>query len=219
MGSGAWPRPPSSNLTRYAGLAAMAGGALGIVAAPLTTSAHFLTGEGTAPPWEPSLSGTLAPLFDFASPEAVYATYGKLYFLAFLGFLLGLAGLYAGRREVAGRLERWGFYLSFAGFALNLFGNVFDYWYGGGVGESAPDFLGFLLGTILGLLLLTIGSAMLGTSLLRAGISPRLGAWLLVLALPGILALSFLGFGNIPSGPALWFCFAWLALEYSLRSP
>lgn len=50
-----------------------------------------------------------------------------------------------------------------------------------------------------------------------AGISPRLGAWLLVLALPGILALSFLGFGNIPSGPALWFCFAWLAPGYSLR--
>lgn len=200
------------------GLAAMLGSLLGIVAAPLTTSAHSLTEEGAPPPWEPVLSGALGPLFTFASPEVVYATYGKLYLFVFLGLLSGLIGLHARRRDRAGRLERWGFYLSFAGLALNLFGNVFDYWYGGGVGESTPDFLGFLLGTVLGMLILVIGSAMLGIGLLRAGDTPRVGAWLLVLALPGIIALSFLGFGNIPSGPALWFCFTWLALGHSLRA-
>ena len=46
----------------------------------------------------------------------------------------------------------------------------------------------------------------------------RLGAWLLVLAVPGIVVVSLLEFGNIPSGPALWFCFAWLALGHSLWS-
>lgn len=208
----------SSVWPRYAGLAAMAGGTLGIVTAPLTTSAYSLTEEGTPPPWEPALSDALIPLFGFATPEVVYATYGKLYFLVFLGFLFGSIGLYARRRSVAGRLERWGFYLSFAGLILNLLGNIGDYWYGGGVGESTPDFIGFLLGTVLGTLLLIIGSAMLGIALLRAGTPLLLGAWLLVLAVPGIIALFFLGFGNIPSGPALWFCLAWLVLGYSLRS-
>ncbi len=217
MGSESEPQA-SSVLPRYAGLTAMAGGALGIVAAPLATSAYSLTGEGAAPPWEPALSDALDPLFTFASPEVVYAAYGKLYFFVFLGFFLGLIGLHARRRDAAGRLERWGFYLSFTGLILNLLGNIGDYWYGGGVGESTPDFLGFLLGTVLGLLLLIIGSTMLGASLLREGTHFRPGAWLLVLAVPGIIALSFLGFGNIPSGPALWFCFVWLTIGYPLRS-
>lgn len=208
----------SSNLTRYGGLAAMAGGALGVLIAPLITSAYSLTEEGTTPPWEPALSDALTPLFGFASPEAVYAAYGKLYFFVFVGLLLGLIGLYVSRREVAGRLERWGFYLSFAGISLNLFGNVFDYWYGGGVGDSTPDFLGFLLGTLLGLLLMFLGFTVLGIALLRASEAPRAGAWLLALTLPGFVLLGFLGFENIPSGPALWFCFAWLALGYALWS-
>lgn len=214
MGSERGPRTSPSNLARYGGLAAMLGSALGIVATPLATSAYSLTEEGTTPPWEPALSDALGPLFGFASPEVVYAAYGKVYFLVFLGFFLGSIGLYARRRGYAGRLERWGFYLSFAGLALN----VFDYWLGVGVEDTTPGFLGFLLGTVLGMLLLTIGSAMLGVALLRAGTSFRLGAWLLVLAVPGFALLGFLGFGNISSGPALWFCFAWLALGSSLRS-
>lgn len=194
----------------------MLGGALGVVAAPLTTSAYFLAGEGPAPPWQPLLGDLLAHLFTFASPEAVYAVYGKLYFLVFLGLLAGLAGLRAERGGLGGWLERWGFRLSFTGLVLNLLGNLGDYWYRTGVGDSVVDFLGFLLGTLLGLLLLISGSTILGIALLRAGAAPRLGAWLLVLALPGIVLLNFFGFGNIPSGPALWFCFAWLALGYAL---
>jgi hypothetical protein len=66
--------------------------------------------------------------------------------------------------------------------------------------------------------LLIAGSTVLGIALLRAGAGPRLGAWLLVLALPGIILLTLIGFGNLPSGPALWFCFAWLALGHFLWS-
>lgn len=211
----------SPGLIRAGGIAATLAGALGIVAAPITTSAYFLAGEGPSPPWQPVIGELFAPLLTFASPEAVYATYGKLYFLVFLGLLAGLAALGAlgsERRGTRGSLERWGFRLAFAGLSLNLLGNLADYWYRGGFGDSALDFLGFVLGTLLGLLLLISGSTILGIALLRAGAAPRLGAWLLVLALPGIVLLSFLGFGNIPSGPALWFCFAWIALGYALWS-
>lgn len=126
----------------------MLGSVLGIVVAPIITSAYSLSEQGGAefaPPWEPTLSESLGFLFSFASPEAVYATYGKLCFLVFLGFLLGLVGLYNRRSGHTGRLEKWGFRLSFVGLALNLLGNLGDYSYQGGLVESTPDFLGFLL--------------------------------------------------------------------------
>lgn len=195
----------------------MLGGVLAVAVAPFITSAYSLTkdGAGTDPPWEPALSDSLSPLFTFASPEAVYATYGKLYFFVFLGFLLGLIGLHARRRDYCGRLEKWAFRLSFMGVALNLFGNVPDYWAGEG---TVFEDVGFVAGTALGLLALTIGCSLLGFALLWAHAGSRLGAWLLVLALPGVLLVGFFGFGNIPSGPVLWYGFVWVVMGYSLWS-
>lgn len=201
---------------RWGGLAAVVGGVIEILVAPLINSAYSMTevGAGLAPPWEPALSDTLGPLFAFAPPEAVYETYGKFHFLVFLGLLFGLLGLRVWRGERAGRLERWGYRLSFVGLVLNLLGNVFDYWVPGnsapGEFGSAGDW-GFLLGTVLGLLLLVVGSVLLGVALLRAG-EARLPAWLLVLALPGGVVLGFLGFSNAPANPMLWYAFAWLLL-------
>lgn len=195
----------------------MLGGALAVAVAPFITSAYSLTGDGagTAPPWEPALSDYLGPLFTFAPPEVVYAAYGKLYFFVFLGFLLGLIGLRARRRDRGGRLEKWGFVLSFAGLALNLFGNVPDYW----VGEDTVfEDVGFLVGTVLGLLVLTAGSSLLGVALLRARSGSRPGAWLLALSPAGIVLPGFLGFGNIPSGPALWYGVVWVVMGYALWS-
>lgn len=195
----------------------MLGGALAVAVAPVITSAYSLTedGVGTVPPWEPAFSNTFNPLFTFAASEAVYATYGKLYFFVFLGFLFGLTGLRARRGARAGRLERWGFRLSFVGLLLNLFGNVPDYWIGE---DTVFEDVGFVAGTALGLLVLTVGSSLLGVSLLRARAGSRSGAWLLALSLPGILLSGFLGFGNIPSGPALWYGVVWMVLGYSLWS-
>lgn len=206
-----------SDLIRWGGLAAMLGSLLGSAVAPVITSAYSLSesGRGQVPPWEPGLSNLFSPLFEFASPESVYATYGKLYLVVFLGFLLGLRALQAQQRGHVGRLGEWGFRLSLIGVVLNLFGNIPDYWFGGGTWFEA---LGFLVGTVLGFLLLVVGSTMLGIALLRTRTPTRLGAWLLALCLPGIALLTFIGFGNIPSGPALWFCFAWLVLGYVLWS-
>lgn len=193
----------------------MLGGALAVAVAPFITSAYSLTGDGagTAPPWEPALSDYLGPLFTFAPPQVVYAAYGKLYFFVFLGFLLGLIGLRARRRDRAGRLEKWGFGLSFAGVALNLFGNLPDYW----MGENTIfEDVGFVAGTALGLLVLTTGSSLLGVALLRPRSGSRPGAWLLALSPAGIVLPGFLGFGNIPSGPALWYGVVWVVLGYAL---
>jgi hypothetical protein len=195
----------------------MLGSVLGILVAPVITSAYSLSedGAGLSPPWEPAFSDLLSPLFRFATPEAVYSTYGKLYFVVFLGFLLGLMALRVQQRGHVGRLEEWSFRLSLIGVVLNLFGNIADYWVGEGTWFEE---LGFIFGELMGLLSLLVGSTMLGIALLRAGTTPRIGAWLLVLSLPGIILLLLVGFANIPSGPALWFCFAWLVLGYVLWS-
>ncbi|CAN5552118.1 MAG: hypothetical protein ACR2N0_12125 [Rubrobacteraceae bacterium] len=202
-------------LVERGGLAAVVGSVLGVLAAPVITSAYSLSGEGAgeAPPWEPALSGALPSLFSFASPATVYAAYGKLYLFVFLAFLLGLMSLREVRGNAVGSLGRWGFRLSAVGLLLNLAGNIADYW--------LPDFAGigdwgFVVGTVLGLLLLIVGSTMLGVALLRGRSGFRVGAWLLTLSLPGMVFLFLLGFGNVPSGPALWLCFAWLALGSSL---
>lgn len=207
----------SSHLIRWGGLAAMGGSVLGIVVAPVITSAYSMTEGGTeqVPPWEPTFSNLFGPLFEFASPEGLYATYGKLYFVVFLGLLMGLVALHAQqqRRGRIGRLGEWGLRLCLVGVVLNLFGNIPDYWFGEGTWFEA---LGFLVGTVLGFLVLMVGSTILGIALLRTGTLTRLGAWLLALCLPGIALLTLIGFGNIPSGPALWFCLAWLVLGYVL---
>jgi hypothetical protein len=67
------------------------------------------------------------------------------------------------------------------------------------------------LGTVLGLLVLLIGSIVLGVALLRAG-QVRLPAWLLLTILPGSALLFFLGFANAPANPMLWYAFIWLLL-------
>ena len=208
----------SSDVMRWGGIAAVLGSLLGIVLAPVITSAYSLSegGQEQSPPWEPALSDLLNPLFGFASPEGVYATYGKLYFLVFLGFLLGFLALGAQQWGRVGWLGRVGLRLSLVGVVLNLLGNIPDYWFGEG---TLIEALGFLIGTILGFLLLVVGSTMLGVDLLRSGTPPtRLGAWLLALCLPGSIVVLLIGFGNIPSGPALWFCFTGLVLGYVLWS-
>jgi hypothetical protein len=82
------------------------------------------------------------------------------------------------------------------------------------VGEGTVfEDVGFVVGTVLGLLVLTAGSSLLGVTLLRERVGSRLGAWLLVLSLPGILLANFLGFGNIPSGPVLWYGLIWVCWD------
>lgn len=212
----------SSNIVRWGGLAAMLAALIEILVAPFINSAYSMTevGADLIPPWEPAFSNALDPLLTFTSPEAVYETYGKFHFPVFLGLLLGLLALRAWRGERAGRLERWGYLHSFVGLALNLSGNILDYWV---PGNSAPGPFGgvgdwgFLLGTVLRLLVLLVGSILLGVALLRAG-QARLPAWLLLLILPGSALLFFLGFANAPANPMLWYAFAWLLLGRFLWS-
>ena len=153
----------------------------------------------------------------------MYLTYGRAYFLVYLGFLAGLMGLNAQRKRSSGRstTEKLGIAITFAGLALSLVGDILAYW-GDVLGRelvaggefTAIQADGFIL-EMLGLLLVLVGSVFLGVTYLRTNVLPRLLAWLLVLAGPGGVLLSAL---HAPSGTMLVFCFAWVALGYALWS-
>jgi hypothetical protein len=170
----------SLGVIRLSGLAAMLGGVLGIVLTPILS-------------------------YLWATYSDAYLYYGRAYFLVYSGCLLGLTGLYAQRRASRSEGETWGFGLTFVGLATGLVGDVLAYW-GGSPGQDFTQVqsTGFSI-ELLGLLLVLIGSAVLGVVYLQANVSPKLVAWLLIAAGPG----GFVLFGlHAPSGTLLLFCCA-----------
>ncbi len=207
----------SSNQIRWGGLAAMLGGLLGIAYFPFHAVAYFATEDGAASleapwvaAWAEPFGGVFVPFFDFAPPDDVYTTYGKVYLFVALGMLAGTAALHVRQAPRAGRLERWGFRVAFAGAVLLTLGGLGEYWVG------ALDF-SFLAFSVPGFLLTMFGSTLLGVGTLRAGVMPGLGAWLLAVGgFPGIILMTVLS-GHL-SGGLLLLDLAWVALGYALFS-
>ena len=91
-------------------------------------------------------------------------------------------------------------------------GDVLAYWGGPpGQGFTQVQGKGFAI-ELLGLLLILIGSVVLGVAYLRANALPRLVPWMLIAAGPGGLVFTF----HVPSGTMLLFCCAWVVLGYLL---
>lgn len=212
----------SSNSTRWGAVAAMTGGTLGILYSPFYALAYFATEDGASSleaPWVAAWAGALRPILEplltFASPEIVYLTYGKVFSLVILGWLAGLLVLHSWQAASAGRLERWGFRVAFAGTVLGALGSIGVYWVGT-VWPVAIDF-SFVAFMVPALLLFNLGFPLFGIGTLRAKVAPRVGAWLLTVGgFPGIFALTFLT-GQIAPG-LLLINLAWVVLGYSLYS-
>jgi len=180
----------TAGLIRWCGLAAMLGGVLGVLLTPILS-------------------------YLWATYSDAYLYYGRAYFLVYLGCLLGLAGLYARRRTSRLIGEKWGFGLTFIGLAIGLIGDVLAYW-GGPPGQDFTQMqaTGFSI-EVIGLLLILIGSVVLGATYLgeQANVLPKLVAGLLIAAGPGGFMLFSL---HAPSGTLLLFCCAWVMLGYLL---
>ena len=110
----------------------------------------------------------------------------------------------------AGRLAKWGFYVSVVGMILLATTVFVERWVSWG-----GDWAWFVI-EIPALLLVAPALPVLGLATLRAKVVPPLGGWLLTFAVPGMLPLTLL-FGHF-SGGLLVLDFAWIVLGYALWS-
>jgi hypothetical protein len=134
--------------------------------------------------------------------------------------MVGLAGLYTLRRRNPGwqAPEKLGeetliIGMTFVGLVIGLVGDILEYWGGSpGEGFAQVQVMGYFI-EMFGLLLVVLGSLLLGLNYRRTKVVPALVVWLLIAAGPGGILLSFL---HIPSGSMLLFCCAWVMLGYLL---
>ena len=210
----------SSNWNRRGGLAAMLGGIVGILYAPFYALAYFATEDGAGSleaPWVAAWAGALRPILEplltFAPPEVVYLTYGKCFSFMVFGWMAGLLALHARQAASAGRLEKWGFRVAFAGTVLGTLGGIGAYWIGSvWWGAGGLSFLAFLVPA---LLLVGIGFPLFGIGTLRVKTSSKRGAWLLIVGgLPGMILLDIV-LGQLTLA-LLPINLAWIILGYTL---
>ena len=159
---------PSSELTRWSGLAAILAGVLLSIGALLNIATET---ENL------SESATTAP----------YALTWLLYLLGGVLLLLGLVGLYARQSEAAGILGLVGFLGAFLGTALLVGSAWFQLFVAPFLAVEAPRALdaeptGMLaLGFVLSFVVFsTLGWILFGVGTLRAGVFPRAAAILLI---------------------------------------
>jgi hypothetical protein len=166
---------------------------VGLVAGQLHALARHQTADGQADlatwstrVWSDPGRRLLRPLLDWADPDVVYVTWGKIWLPVFVAFTL-CAFVVRRRRQPHG-FERWAWRVALTGYVAACISAAGEYWtswatYHAGVVDA------FFPLTLLSLLLTVAGSTMLGISWLRQGLAPRVPGWLLALVLPEVLVI------------------------------
>jgi hypothetical protein len=177
---------------------------VGLVVGQLHAMARHNTADGkedlqqwATQVWSDPAREFFKPLLDWANPDAVYLTYGKIWLPVFVAFTL-CAFAVRRRRQPAG-FEKWAWRIALAGYVLACVGVFCDYWTQWNTYNAFFD-VAFLI-TLPGLLLTLVGSSLLGIALLRRGFTPRSSAWLLALTFPlafGILQVTSMGSAALP---------------------
>jgi hypothetical protein len=198
-----------STRTRWAGLSALLGGALAVLLTlPLGLAydeAYALPGEDP-PGWALAVKPLLGQLLTFDAPSTVYETYGRVFAMVYLLMLPGAVALHRLQRHAGIRFEFAGYVVLLAGLVLSGIGVAGDYWADGAT---------FLV-SVVGLLILFVGSLLYGIVTLRARILPRVCAWLMILAGAGGLPFTVLAWQHIPGGPTLLVACAFILVGYIL---
>jgi hypothetical protein len=149
--------------------------------------------------WSDPARSALRPLLDWANPDAVYLTYGKIWFPVFVAFTL-CAFVVRHRRRPAG-FEKWAWRVALTGYVWACVAVFGDYWLQWGAHPTEPLLTITFVAGLPGLLVMLVGSTMLGIALLRRGFRPRVSAWLLALAFPlafGLEAFTSMGSMALP---------------------
>jgi hypothetical protein len=173
---------------------------VGVVIGQLHAMARHQTVDGKADlesavvrAWSDPGRRLLRPLLDWASPDTVYITYGKLWLPVFVAFTLAAFVVHRRRRPTG--FEKWAWRVALTCYAAASVAAFAEYWtQWGAVDYSLLD--GVFLAAVPIMLLTVLSSTALGIALWRGGV--RLPAVLLALALPEALAITALtSIGNI----------------------
>ena len=184
---------------------------VGLVVGQLHALSRFATADGKedlelplTAGWARPAADALAPLLDWADPDLVYVTYGKIWFPVFVAFTACAFVVYR-RREPVG-FEKWAWRAAIAAYLLACVGVFLDYWtqwtgnYARGGVEEWFFNLAWLV-TVPGFLLTLICSTVLGCTLLVKRFRPRTPAVLLALVIPlafVILQITSMGSAALP---------------------
>jgi hypothetical protein len=145
--------------------------------------------------WAEPAGDLLSPLLDWADPDLVYVTYGKLWLPVFVAFFLCALVSYRSRRPRGFERGAWRVVLVGYGAAVvSVFGEYWTQW----TGEPNALLDIVFLASIPAILVTMLGSSVLGIALVRNGFRPRAAAWLLVATFPSALVItSVTSMGNI----------------------
>lgn len=174
----------------------------GLVIGQLHAMARHNTADGkedlqtwTTRVWSDPARKALAPLLDWADPDTVYLTYGKLWLPVFVAFTLCAFVVHRRRRPQG--FEKWAWRVLLFGYCYACVSVVAEYWtQWTGYSSSLLD-AAFLV-TLPAIPIVMIGSSVLGVTLLRRGFRPRATAWLLTVAFPlAIVIPAVTSLGNI----------------------
>lgn len=166
--------------------------------------------------WSDPARSALRPLLDWADPDTVYLTYGKIWLPVFVAFTLCAVVVRRRRRPSGFEKVAWG--VALTGYVLACLGVFLDYytqWT-----SYLPDAVAgpMFAETVLAMLLSLIGSTLLGIALLRRGGIGRGPAWLLALTIPiaiGVLQVTSMGSAALP----MMFAFGWLGRDLAAEQP
>lgn len=150
----------------------------------------------------------------FKTPDVFW----KLFPSAPLLLLIGLAGLHFLLSDRYGRLGKAGFFVTLSGLVLIIVGGVGQFWFelDDTYMLTAPAYRSFRLG----LLVLAVGSIVLGAAALRTGALSRWSMLPFAVGSVGVLVAVTKDFGNV--GAVLWIaygiCWAWLGLTLLVQA-
>jgi hypothetical protein len=174
----------------------------GLVAGQFHAMARHQTADGkgdlemwTTRVWSDPGRKLFAPLLDWASPDVVYVTWGKIWLPVFVAFTLCAFAIHRRRRPVG--FEKWAWRIALVGYVgatASVFAEYWTQWTS--VDQDLVDTV--FVATVPFLLITMIGSTLLGIALLRRGIRPKLPAVLLALVIPSLIAISMVtSLGNV----------------------
>jgi hypothetical protein len=211
---------------RMAGTAAIVGGVLGVLVAPIMVIVKYQTGWSVIPEpaWIAIATPAIGALLDFGTPVTRWIVYGSVYTVALVLMFVGLSAVAREIKERTGRAQPIGLWVLLAGLGLVIVGDAVHTatWHQNGLTVPTPGTnpvanTGYAT-HMMGMNLVMAGSLIAGISGLRRRILAPWLAWAFVLLPATIVAMALTLLPTTPSGGLSIFSVLMIVIGYSLRS-